>query len=66
MPPTSKHPGGVHVLFADGSVRFVAETIENGTCDNATSCNPAENATSPCGVWGALGSRAGGDIGSLD
>ena len=66
MPPTSKHPGGVHVLFADEAVRFVAETIENGTCDNATSCIPAENAGSPCGVWGALGSRAGGDIGSLD
>jgi prepilin-type N-terminal cleavage/methylation domain-containing protein/prepilin-type processing-associated H-X9-DG protein len=66
MPPTSNHPGGVHVLFADGSARFVTETIDNGTCDTATSCLPAANDRSPCGVWGALGSRAGGDIGSLD
>jgi prepilin-type N-terminal cleavage/methylation domain-containing protein/prepilin-type processing-associated H-X9-DG protein len=63
---TSKHPGGVQVLFADGAVRFVSENIDNGTCDTATSCNPAANAQSPCGVWGALGSRAGGDAGSLD
>jgi prepilin-type N-terminal cleavage/methylation domain-containing protein/prepilin-type processing-associated H-X9-DG protein len=66
MPPTSKHPGGVHVVFADGAVRFVSETIDNGGCDSATSCAPGETAASPCGVWGALGSRAGGDAGSLD
>jgi prepilin-type N-terminal cleavage/methylation domain-containing protein/prepilin-type processing-associated H-X9-DG protein len=66
LPPNSRHPGGVHVLFADGAARFVAETIDNGSCDSLTSCNPTENAISPCGVWGALGSRAGGDLGSLD
>jgi prepilin-type N-terminal cleavage/methylation domain-containing protein/prepilin-type processing-associated H-X9-DG protein len=27
MPPSSRHPGGVHVLLADGSVRFVNENI---------------------------------------
>jgi prepilin-type N-terminal cleavage/methylation domain-containing protein/prepilin-type processing-associated H-X9-DG protein len=26
-PPTSNHPGGVHVAFADGSVRFVKDSI---------------------------------------
>jgi prepilin-type processing-associated H-X9-DG protein len=26
----SKHPGGVHVAFADGSVQFVTEEVEGG------------------------------------
>jgi prepilin-type N-terminal cleavage/methylation domain-containing protein/prepilin-type processing-associated H-X9-DG protein len=66
LPPTSRHPGGVHVMFADGATRFINDTIDNRSCDTATSCNPAENDVSPCGVWGALGSRSGGDLGSLD
>ena len=27
-PPTSYHPGGVNVLFLDGSVHFIKETID--------------------------------------
>jgi len=29
--PTSEHPGGIHVLLADGSTRFVNETIDHFT-----------------------------------
>ena len=31
MTARSSHPGGVHVAFADGSVRFVSESISHGT-----------------------------------
>ena len=27
-PPTSNHPGGVNVAFADGSVKFVKDTVD--------------------------------------
>ena len=31
MPPSSRHTGGVHTLLADGSVRFVAQTVNLAT-----------------------------------
>ncbi len=30
-PPTSNHPGGVHVALADGSVRFIKDSIDQQT-----------------------------------
>ncbi len=30
-PATSNHPGGVHVAFADGSVRFVKDGVDQKT-----------------------------------
>lgn len=61
-PPRSKHPGGVHVAFADGAVSFISETIDNGSADvvwGQSSTGPA--GISEAGVWGALGSRNGGE-----
>ncbi len=54
---TSYHPGGVNVAMADGSVRFVSETIDTGNV------GAAEVATgdSPYGVWGAMGTVRGGE-----
>jgi prepilin-type processing-associated H-X9-DG protein len=43
----SRHPGGVHVGMADGSVRFVKETLATP-------------------VWRAMGTRNGGEIGSIE
>jgi prepilin-type N-terminal cleavage/methylation domain-containing protein/prepilin-type processing-associated H-X9-DG protein len=62
VPPRSKHPGGVHVAFADGAVSFISETIDNGSADAVGlqgSVGPAGQ--SVAGVWGALGSRNGGE-----
>lgn len=50
---SSRHPGGVQCLLVDGSVRFISETI------NAT------GGRSGFGVWGALGTRAGGEAESM-
>ena len=61
LPPRSRHPGGVLVLFADGAVQFISENIDNGSGDTITTATPAEGAPSVCGVWGALGSRSGGE-----
>ena len=70
--PSSRHTGGVQVAMADGAVRFVNETINNVTsttiCTSAPG-NGGQSATgsagcsgqSPFGVWGALGTMAGGE-----
>ncbi|GAB6166713.1 DUF1559 domain-containing protein [Thermostilla marina] len=54
LPPSSRHPGGVNCLFADGSVHFIRETIDTGNLSARQYGGP-----SVYGVWGALGSKAG-------
>jgi len=53
----SYHPGGANVALADGSVRFISETIDTASLAS-TSLSTGQ---SPYGVWGALGSKAGGE-----
>ena len=55
--PTSNHPGGVMSLRADGSTQFVTETINTGNL----SLGQVTSGPSPYGVWGALGSKDGGE-----
>lgn len=60
----SEHTGGVQVAMADGSVRFISDSIDTG---NLGLVAPAENggAASPYGVWGALGTKAAGEVSQL-
>ena len=58
MPPDSNHPTGVNAARADGSVDFVSNSIYAG---NLAAPGGAVGGPSPYGVWGALGSKDGGD-----
>jgi len=54
---SSFHPGGALVVLADGAVRFVTESIHAG---NQGLASPSSG-ESRYGVWGALGSKDGGE-----
>ncbi|MEW4454097.1 DUF1559 domain-containing protein [Bremerella sp. JC817] len=56
----SYHPGGANTLFGDGSVTFISETIDTGNL----AANWEYSGASPYGVWGAMGTRSGGDVAS--
>ena len=55
--PQSYHSGGVNVGIADGSVRFVSDTVDAGSPNSYA----VSSGASPYGVWGALGSPSGGE-----
>ena len=65
--PSSRHQGGCHILMADGSVIFITDSIESGdiTKGNVIWNGTGERAPgykSPYGLWGALGTRASGEV----
>lgn len=57
-PASSWHAGGVHVVMADGAVRFVSDNIDTGNL----ALPDVRKGPSPYGVWGALGSIQGGEV----
>ncbi|MBB3209213.1 prepilin-type N-terminal cleavage/methylation domain-containing protein/prepilin-type processing-associated H-X9-DG protein [Rhodopirellula rubra] len=64
LPPSSRHQGGVHILMADGAVKFVTDSIESGNRQatpvrlSNVAPDPRPGSQSPYGLWGALGTRA--------
>jgi prepilin-type N-terminal cleavage/methylation domain-containing protein/prepilin-type processing-associated H-X9-DG protein len=60
IPPASRHPGGVNVVFADGSTKFINDSIDTGDL----SVGQPLQGPSRYGVWGAYGSRNGGESAS--
>lgn len=57
LTPSSFHPGGVNGLMADGSVRWFTNDIDTGNLSAPTiGIGP-----SPYGVWGAIGTKDGGE-----
>jgi hypothetical protein len=57
IPPASRHPGGVMSTFTDGSTHFISNTINTGNL----SARQRITGPSVYGVWGALGSKSGGE-----
>ncbi|TWU67500.1 DUF1559 domain-containing protein [Crateriforma conspicua] len=67
----SYHPGGCHVVMADGSVHYVSEAIDAGDPSIPAVGQPSwggsvAGSPSPYGIWGGLGTINGREQVSID
>jgi type II secretory pathway pseudopilin PulG len=68
VPASSYHRGGAYVAMCDGSTRFIVDTIDAG--DPSATTTPGGTAVAGVsykgatirGVWGAMGTRAHGEV----
>jgi prepilin-type N-terminal cleavage/methylation domain-containing protein/prepilin-type processing-associated H-X9-DG protein len=73
---SSRHPGGINAAFADGSVKFLKDTINTMPFNDSTGLPtgfvqgpnsfPVLVPGSNLGVWQAISTRAGGEVVSAD
>jgi len=58
---SSHHTGGVNTALGDGSVQFISDTISAATPNVTNPGVPRTSGESIFGIWGALGTRNGGE-----
>ncbi|WP_145421302.1 DUF1559 domain-containing protein [Planctomycetes bacterium K23_9] len=63
----SRHQGGAHILMGDGAVIFITDSIEAGDIHHENvwlggTGHSAPGSQSPYGLWGAMATRASGEV----